>query len=293
LYFRVADEFFNQPSITIKFPGTQKYLSPNQYPIRSSFNYGNGLRLAITRNPKVKVFSECLYHSFLVHSPFEYPGSYEKTEMVEFELEILITPEVIRTDEDLKSYEPHERGCYFNDEKKLKYFKVYTRRNCYFECLADYLNINPKLNCTPFFMVRDDSTKVCDYRNGKRVKEQMMIAYQGGKGPKMKCDCLEECDLVKYNIEVTSKNLKPTNDTSSDEYAYSEALLLFKFKDVDVLPLRRYQPFTFSDFLAQSGGMMGLFAGISALSIIELVYFMTMRWMTNLWRWIVDRLRND
>jgi acid-sensing ion channel, other len=125
------------------------------------------------------------------------------------------------------------------------------------------------------------------------TKEQTMIAYQGGKGPKMNCDCLEECDLVKYNFEITSKNLKPTNDTLEDKDAFSEALLEFKFKDVDVLPLRRYQPFTFSDFLAQSGGMMGLFAGISALSIIELVYFMTMRWMTNLWRWIVNKLRNE
>jgi amiloride-sensitive sodium channel len=280
----------------MNYPESNQYLSPNQYPIRSSFRGGNGLRLAITRSPEVEVFDECLYHSFLVHSPFEYPGSYEKSEMVEFdygtELEILITPEVIRTDENLKSYEPHERGCYFKGEKQLKYFKVYTRRNCFFECLADHLNNNPVLNCTPFFMVRDESMKICDYRQGYTSKEQSMIAYRGGKGPRMTCDCLEECDLVKYNFEVTSKNLRPTNETVEDFDAYSEGSLLFKFKDVNVLPLRRYQPFTFSDFLAQSGGMMGLFAGISVLSIIELVYFMTMRWMTNFWRWIVTKIRN-
>jgi hypothetical protein len=36
--------------------------------------------------------------------------------------------------------------------------------------------------------------------------------------------------------------------------------------------------------------MMGLFAGISVLSVIELLYFLTLRWMVDLCRWIKTRL---
>jgi hypothetical protein len=65
--------------------------------------------------------------------------------------------------------------------------------------------------------------------------------------------------------------------------------LHFKFKDLLIATLRRYQPFTFTEFLAQSGGMMDLFAGISALSIIELCYFMTLRWALDFGQWLVNK----
>jgi hypothetical protein len=35
--------------------------------------------------------------------------------------------------------------------------------------------------------------------------------------------------------------------------------------------------------------MWGLFAGISMLSLVELIYFITSRWTVNLWRWKKSR----
>jgi acid-sensing ion channel, other len=35
-------------------------------------------------------------------------------------------------------YAPDRRQCYFNDERNLKFFKVYTQSNCELECLANY-----------------------------------------------------------------------------------------------------------------------------------------------------------
>lgn len=46
-----------------------------------------------------------------------------------------------------------------------------------------------------------------------------------------------------------------------------------KFKNSDFQPLHRYQDFTFVYFLRGVGGLLGLFAGISVLSLFELVYF--------------------
>jgi acid-sensing ion channel, other len=213
--------------------------------------------------------------SFIVHSPYEPPGSYDAMDVFMFDygsdLEVLITPEIIRTDEDVTSLDPNKRGCYFEGEKKLKYFKIYTRRNCEFECLADNLRNLANLNCTPYFMVRDSSMELCDYRQELMRKQLTFIAIRN----LTKCGCLDECNLIKYRIEIVSHKLLNDSEVSID----------FKFKEIDVVPLRRYQPLTFSNFLAQSGGMMGIFAGISVLSIIELFYFMTLRWMVNLWRW--------
>jgi acid-sensing ion channel, other len=105
------------------------------------------------------------------------------------------------------------------------------------------------------------------------------------------CECLDECDSINYKTEVVAHSLKTSiNSTGNpDTESYFESEIEFKFKDVDIVPLRRYRQMTFTDFLAQSGGMMGLFAGISVLSIIEVFYFMTLRWMVNLWRWILKK----
>jgi amiloride-sensitive sodium channel len=99
------------------------------------------------------------------------------------------------------------------------------------------------------------------------------------------CECLDACDSIKYDVQIIAHTVKEYNETLDRNQAYTDVTLNFKFKDIDIVPLRRYLPFTFTDFLAQSGGMLGLFAGISVLSLVELMYFMTIRWMVNLWRW--------
>jgi acid-sensing ion channel, other len=219
----------------------------------------------------------------MVHSPYELPGSYDLIDIFMFdfgfELDILITPEIIRTDEDLRSYEPKKRGCYFEDERRLKYFQVYTRRNCEFECVKDNLNRNPLLNCTPYYMVRDESEVVCDYRHEISVRQQSHFAQRDIA----KCGCLDECNSIKYKVEISEHILSN----------YTNMNLVFKFKEVDIVPLRRYQPFTFSEFLAQSGGMMGLFAGISVLSIFEVLYFWSLRWIVDVRRWAMRRNREN
>lgn len=44
-----------------------------------------------------------------------------------------------------------------------------------------------------------------------------------------------------------------------------------------MVTLRRSALYTYADFLAVCGGLMGLFLGVSALSIIEFIYRSTLR----------------
>lgn len=49
------------------------------------------------------------------------------------------------------------------------------------------------------------------------------------------------------------------------------------FRDHHVVSLRRSELYTYTDFLAVCGGLFGLFLGVSALSVIEFIYFATLR----------------
>jgi acid-sensing ion channel, other len=87
------------------------------------------------------------------------------------------------------------------------------------------------------------------------------------------CKCLPSCNSIEYKIQVISND----NDDYKHNDGDVEASFEFRYKDGDYFPLVRYQVFKTKDFLSSVGGLLGLFAGISVLSIIEFIYFFTLR----------------
>lgn len=49
------------------------------------------------------------------------------------------------------------------------------------------------------------------------------------------------------------------------------------FKEISFIALNRSETSTLPDFISSCGGLLGLFLGVSVLSLIELVYFFTLR----------------
>jgi acid-sensing ion channel, other len=135
-------------------------------------------------------------------------------------------------------------------------------------------------------MPRSKSMENCDYRHEYHIGHYTVQTVRLEKENVIKCACLDECDSVKYQTKVIATKMASPFKGYVHRHVFKTVSLQFKFKNVDIVTLRRYESITFSEFLAQAGGMLGLFAGISALSIIEFVYFVTLRWMTNVWRMI-------
>ncbi|CAO1405339.1 unnamed protein product [Diamesa serratosioi] len=63
----------------------------------------------------------------------------------------------------------------------------------------------------------------------------------------------------------------------------------FLFKENEVFTFIRKRQFTTVDFLSDCGGILGLFAGISVLSIVEVVYYFSLRILVNAW---IDRKKS-
>lgn len=74
---------------------------------------------------------------YIIHPPNELPltGNPEGIKRDKM-YEVFVEPEIIRADEDLKLLDINTRKCYFEDERKLKYFKIYSQKNCELECLS-------------------------------------------------------------------------------------------------------------------------------------------------------------
>lgn len=63
---------------------------------------------------------------------------------------IPITATLVTTSAGLKNYSPNKRKCFFELERQLRFFKMYTQNNCEVECLANYTK--QECGCVKFSM---------------------------------------------------------------------------------------------------------------------------------------------
>ncbi|XP_070505945.1 pickpocket protein 28-like [Chironomus tepperi] len=216
-----------------------------------------------------------------IHSPFDYPMQISEDQMNTFylnlprTLDILIIPEILKTTDNTKQIPLSQRMCYMENERKLKFFKTYTQRNCQLECLSD--KIRESCDCVPFNIVRDKKTLVCEHYDYKCIN----LVKTKHINDENSCNCLQSCNLISYKLET----IETTNRRSKDGEIH------VKFKDNEFVYMQRVQQFTIFDFLSYIGGLLGLFAGISVLSIFEIFYFFTLRLICEFLRFKKGRMR--
>jgi acid-sensing ion channel, other len=79
------------------------------------------------------------------------------------------------------------------NERKLKFFKIYSKSNC--EQEEKSFQMLRECGCVMFYMVREKSIKICGIQDLKCVKE-MENNFEIEKFPK----CYEACNQIFYQI---------------------------------------------------------------------------------------------
>lgn len=57
----------------------------------------------------------------------------------------------------------------------------------------------------------------------------------------------------------------------------SESKVEITFNDEEFISTKRSELYSFTDFIASFGGILGVFLGVSILSVVEIIYFLTVR----------------
>lgn len=68
------------------------------------------------------------------------------------ETNVLLTPRLVTTDGETRRMAPEARECFFQAERRLRFHKIYTQKNCRAECLAN-LTLRA-CGCVAFHMPR-------------------------------------------------------------------------------------------------------------------------------------------
>lgn len=77
---------------------------------------------------------------------------------------------------------------------------------------------------------------------------------------------------------MVKNRLAPVNNSI---LSYASASIYFD--DDEYIAYKRFASFGTVSFLSNIGGLLGLFLGVSVLSIVEFLYFFTLRFIDNLW----------
>ncbi|CAH2092889.1 unnamed protein product [Euphydryas editha] len=280
------------------------------YPHRG-LGYGENAGLVLLLSaPKKKTVKFCDGETkgfkILLHNPAEFPRISQQYFRVPLDQDVVVAvkPKMMTTSEGLKAYDSTRRQCYFSNDRYLKFFKVYTQTNCETECLTNFTYA--RCGCVHFGMPHGPEMRVCSI--GKRScmndarKELVRIQIQNNLEDAMhaddtigearrvatNCKCLPACTSIDYEVEISQSDFNYEDIYSFFKFEEEQGTFYTQvkifFKEAQFIKVRRSELYGHTDFLANCGGLLGLFLGFSILSVVEILYFLTLRICCLLWR---------
>ncbi|XP_076161404.1 pickpocket protein 28 isoform X2 [Ptiloglossa arizonensis] len=231
----------------------------------------------------------------LLHNPVETPkiAEFAFTVTPGEETRVIVAPRLSTASKSIISVPQRKRKCFFTSERKLRYYRTYTQRNCVLECEA---NFTQKIcHCVQYYMPKSSNTPICEKKddacatNARRAMEVKLYDDESGitsinASETPSCNCYPGCFEINYNVEISQSKLVPNfniaeNYVKNSKQYFTEnmAVVHLFFVESQFTKYMKNELFGFTEFLSSTGGLLGLFMGFSFLSLVEIVYFLTLR----------------
>ncbi|XP_055371677.1 pickpocket protein 28-like [Condylostylus longicornis] len=181
---------------------------------------------------------------FNVHSPAETSSIREIgfTIGTRVDLRVKLAPSYTVTAENVRNIDPNVRGCLYNNDVNLTYFRTYTTKNAQTECLSS--KFYKVCGCVPFYVPRVSShITYCELK-------EMRCIYDFLNDPSYDNDELEcynfmpGCFDLNYIATLYSAEIYHTSD----------------------------------NFSTKTGGLVSLFLGMSSITFVEIFYFFILKY---------------
>ncbi|KAL1491279.1 hypothetical protein ABEB36_011898 [Hypothenemus hampei] len=221
--------------------GFKEVVADNSIP-RRPLGAGAHLGLSIVLDAQVENYycssTRSVGFKVILSNPIETPKMADFGFLISpgFETRVTIVPSVREATASLRDVPIEKRQCYFSNERPLLYYRTYSQKNCINECQSNATLTQCK--CVPYYLPTKNETVYCS-----KIDDDCII------GVKMDvdgdCQCLPPCFHVSYENVLSSTPILPS----------SEKIVNFLI------------------FLANVGGILGLWLGLSSLSLIEILYF--------------------
>lgn len=225
----------------------------------------------------------------LLHSPIEIPRIADFGFFVTpgRETKVVITPKITGASDLIRKIPIHKRQCIFANEANLSYYNIYSKKNCEMECISKLTEDN--CGCTLYYMPRkfNNESIICN-RKKAYCYEKVLFDIAHSSNDEFSCNhCLPACFEINYEREISSSNLGTGDFITRYNYMILNRDANYIENNLAIIHIflleNSYGGFTktefigFTDFLSNIGGLLGLFMGFSVISLIEIIYFVSLR----------------
>ncbi|XP_061512606.1 pickpocket protein 28-like [Anopheles gambiae] len=294
------EDIFRKSSLQTDYTYTESWFPFSEHEtLTPLYARGAGLHAGLAlflRQIKEDVDYKCTGFSqgykLMIHDPGEYPQVSMRNMRIPFghEISIALKPQMMITSQSAADFSWEKRQCFFNHERHHRYFKIYNQENCELECLTNVTQV--MCGCVRFSMPRSNDTKVCPLSMFHCMTDVKWIVYDIDDPDRPvnenitamvnKCNCLPACSSISYDVETTQttldleKFMRVNHEYDRSDKFYITTIAIY-FKESYFITSKRSELYGWVDFLANCGGLLGLFMGVSILSLLEICYFFTIR----------------
>lgn len=223
----------------------------------------------------------------LLHSPIETPKITNFGFFISpgVESKVTATPKISEATDLIRRVPMQQRQCVFANENNLSYYRIYTKKNCESECVSKLTEEN--CGCTLYFMPRNES-KICS-RLEATCYEEVIFKIQNTMDSNLSCNhCLPACFEINYGREISScplgtgtfqTTLMPLPHIMQNASYIKDniAIVHVALNENAYSGNTKNELIGFVEFLSYSGGLVSLFMGFSVISLVEIIYFLTLR----------------
>ncbi|XP_068155137.1 pickpocket protein 19-like [Drosophila tropicalis] len=273
----------------------QKQLTNNFYPFKlSTAGEGTGLQFTLHLNdsflrPGTIIHRIPFAMNLMIKEPRQWTQQMANVFHLYADTEnfVAVNPTVFETTPSTNQMKLRQRRCYFDYERKPYYPETdlaYSRENCIAVCLHHAVLRVCKCS-TPGFFPPIEGTRECSVLDAKclaqnadifsyvKMRDQDKYINDSRRG--QLCHCPENCNSRQYKLTLNVRNINyDANETRKlikTQVFYGQRVM------TKIVTKLRY---TTLDLLANFGGILGLYMGASALSFIEVGYFLVkLLWM--------------
>ncbi|XP_060863036.1 pickpocket protein 28-like [Metopolophium dirhodum] len=227
--------------------------------------------------------------TLFLHSPIDVPANIQPTAYIAVNNIAYITTTFtwLTTSESILGWKPDMRHCYYQHERTLKFFRIYTINNCDIECRAN--NSLKMCGCVAYYHPRDINTPICGSENYKCMRQYSNDVYSIFDkhlftiNTTNDCNCLNVCTEIrfKHNVVYTHRNLTKKVKNPQKRYPYKSIIVMYYKRNL--WGVQRTALIPVNEFLGNIGGSLGLFLGASIISVFELIYFFVIRLYVDRW----------
>ncbi|XP_076650925.1 pickpocket protein 28 isoform X2 [Halictus rubicundus] len=231
----------------------------------------------------------------LLHNPVETPKIAEYAFAITpgEETRIIVTPRISTASKSIISIPQRKRKCFFTSERKLRYYRTYTQRNCVLECEANFTQ--KMCHCVQYYMPQSSNTPICEKKDdqcataARRAMEVKLYDDDNGiifinASEIQSCNCYPGCFEINYNVEISQSKIDPSFrigdyyvKKDKEYFSKNMAVVHVFFVESQFTKYVKNELFGFAEFLSSTGGLLGLFMGFSFMSLVEIGYFITLR----------------